>query len=115
MVKRKKVVCAYVRVASSSEDATEGIEAQQQACVEMAEFLGLEVDPGHLYGDVGSGNTLDRPQLAKLLRLIANGEVSAVICYSTSRLSRKRGDVLELRAQFTDHDVEVYFVQDHEE
>lgn len=96
MAKKKKVVCGYLRVSSSRQDAMEGLEAQKRACVEMAEFLGLEVDPGNVYTDVGPGDTLDRPQLAKLLHSIANGEVSEVICYSTSRLCRKRGDLLRV-------------------
>ena len=113
MSSRKEKVAIYARAATSDHEAVRSLEAQEAACDELAVSEGYPGGAECVHRDVGSsGVTLDRPQLAKLRRMAAAGELSTLFVYSVDRLSRGLTDLLVLLREFNEHGVDVHFVQD---
>jgi len=91
------IAAIYNRV-STEKQQEEGLSLQTQrdACVRYAKQNGYDVPEKYILDEVYSGLTLDRPKLEKLLHWIRNGEVQAVVIYSTDRFSRDGYDLLTL-------------------
>ena len=104
---KKKQVAIYTRVNSSDQE----VATQAEACTRLAVSLGFQVDAECVHREIGSGGTLDRAQLANLRRMASAGKLDALIVCSVERLSRKPVDLLALLREFSEHGVEVHFVQ----
>ena len=107
-----KKIAIYVRVASTLQQDGMSFDTQKAECANLAASKGHQVDAASVYQEVGSGMTLDRPQLTKLRALAAAGELENLIVYNASRLSRNARDFLALVREFEGHGVVVHFAQD---
>lgn len=77
------------------------LDSQEEICKKEAERQGFEVS--RVFREEGvSARTLDRPQLADLLRFVKNkiNNIQAVFVYHSSRLSRNALDFLTLKGMF---------------
>ena len=101
----------YVRNNANVQEVETYIDAQQAACIEYALLLGYSVSDATVLCEIGSGATLDRPQLNELRRMVVAGELEAVFVRSADRLSRGVLDLLALVREFNANGVEVHFVE----
>ena len=87
----------YCRV-STQDQEREGtsLKSQLEACKKLAHEKGYETRDEHIIQEIYSGLTLDRPDLTKLRGWLRNGEVNAVVVYSSDRFSRDGYDFLTL-------------------
>lgn len=86
----------YVRV-STDEQAQNGVSIDAQKKILQAFAVVKGFDDFEIYCDEGySGKNLNRPDVRKLLRECAGGEVSAVVVWRLDRLSRSLRDTLEI-------------------
>jgi len=101
----------YCRV-STEDQEREGtsLGSQLRACLKRAEELAFETGEGHIFQEVWSGLTLERPKLTNLRDRARQGEISAVIVYSTDRLSRDPVHLLLLADEFEKKGVALIFV-----
>jgi site-specific DNA recombinase len=80
----------YARVSSSRQKEEQTIVSQTAALQAYAVDAALEVIPEWVFEDDGySGATLVRPALERLRDLVAEVEVSVVLCYAPDRLARR--------------------------
>ena len=111
--KRPLRIAGYVRV-SSQRQATEGdsLVAQQHEIEQEVEFRkrreGWDVGSLEFYVDAGrSAKDQNRPQLQRLKRDIAAGNIDIVICFKLDRITRSLKDFVDLWTLFADRDVDV--------
>jgi len=94
-------VVTYSRVSTQDEEREgSSLDSQQEACVNFAKEQGYDVSEIQMLREVRSGLTLDRPVLNQLRDWVHNGEVEAIIVYSTDRLSRDPLHLLLLAEEF---------------
>lgn len=95
------------RSASESRKASYSIESQKDICNQLAERDGRKIDK--FYIDKGySGTTLQRPNMQKMLRDIAEAnEEIYIYIWAASRLSRKSNQCDSLRYVFDKYNVTV--------
>ncbi len=93
----------YLRVSTKDQaergESAEGfsIPAQREACHLKAESLGAEVLPEDEFIDAGeSARSADRPELQRMLRVIAEESPDFVIVHKVDRLARNRMDDLTI-------------------
>lgn len=110
---KKLRLAAYLRV-SSQRQATEGdsLEAQQHEIIKYIDFKksqqGWEVESLEFYVDAGrSAKDQNRPQLQRLKRDTAAGQIDLVICFKLDRITRSLLDFVELWTLFNEHRVRV--------
>lgn len=91
------IAAIYNRV-STEKQQQEGLslQTQKEACIKYAKQNGYEVSDKYILDEVYSGLTIDRPKLDTLLGWVRNGEVQAIVIYSTDRFSRDGYDLLTL-------------------
>ncbi len=66
-----------------------------------------------VFSDEGqSSETLDRPQLSRLISAVTAGQIRRLIIYSMDRLSRRLADFAKILALFERHAVELVVVND---
>ena len=106
-----RVAVPYCRV-STEDQEREGssLGSQLEACLKMAKEKGCEVPERYVISEVWSGLTLERPGLNQLRNWVRDGEVDAVVVYSTDRLSRDPVHLLLLVEEFDKKGVELVFV-----
>jgi site-specific DNA recombinase len=91
-------VAIYARVATVAQGAPTTLDMQVAACRAFAASRGETV--GFTFREVAEGLTLDRPRLAELRAVIAHGWVSLVLVTGHDRLTRDRGLLLALTAEW---------------
>jgi len=90
----------YIRV-STEDQAREGISLDNQEAKIKAYATLNGLDLTEIIKDAGiSGKTLNRPGIAKVLKMIEAREIEAIIVYKLDRLSRKTLDNLTLIESF---------------
>ncbi|MGI6642165.1 MAG: recombinase family protein [Limnochordia bacterium] len=102
-----QLIGIYVRV-STEDQAVRGysIPGQIRECKALA-----GQKPAIIFADEGlSGDSLDRPALAKLRQAVREGKIKEVICLDPDRLSRKLLNQLLLTDEFDRHGVRLRFV-----
>jgi len=111
--KRPLRIAGYVRV-SSQRQATEGdsLVAQEHEIEQEVESRkrreNWNVGSLEFYIDAGkSAKDQNRPQLQRLKRDIAAGNIDIVICFKLDRITRSLKDFVDLWALFADRDVDV--------
>jgi hypothetical protein len=105
----------YLRV-STKEQAGRGGEAdgysiptQREACLRKAQSHGAVVIEEFI--DAGeSARSADRPELQRMLRVIAAGDADLVIVHKVDRLARNRLDDLAISLALEDAGVQLVFV-----
>jgi len=86
----------YVRV-STDEQAREGVSLDHQESKVEAYAALNDLDLVEVIRDGGqSGKDLDRPGIQRLLEIVENNEIDAVIVYKLDRLSRNTVDTLNM-------------------
>jgi site-specific DNA recombinase len=98
----------YGRVSTEDQSRGFSLETQLEACRKYARQQGYQVVEE--IPESFSGRTLDRPGLQKLLRMVQDGLVDAVIAYSPDRLSRDIVQRISLRAELQASGIKIYFV-----
>ncbi len=102
----------YTRVSSERQKEEHTIESQVAALVEYAEKAGCTVPKEWIFRDEGySGTLLSRPGLDRLRDIAAEGQIEAILIYSTDRLSRKYAYQVLLIDEFERCGVELDFVK----
>ena len=112
MSKKNKEVAAYTRVSSSVQEDGTSLETQEAECTSLVLSLGYLGNAKCVYREVWSGASLDRPQLNKLRRMAAAGELEALFVYTADRLARDPYDLLTVMREFDNCGVAVHFVRD---
>jgi DNA invertase Pin-like site-specific DNA recombinase len=113
-----KKVAIYGRVSSKrqaeEEDSLEAQERLGKRFVEDRKLLhGWQVEHVRCYFDKGkSGKNMKRPELDRLRRDIANGEIDYVVTTNLNRLTRSFRDYVELWGDFKRHGVEVISIRE---
>jgi site-specific DNA recombinase len=110
---KKLRIAGYVRV-SSVRQATEGdsLQAQQSEIEQEVDFRkrreSWDVSSLDFYVDAGrSAKDQNRPELQRLKRDIAAGEIDIVICFKLDRITRSLKDFVDLWELFHERDVDV--------
>lgn len=81
----RAVVYARVSTDAQERDGT-SLDTQERACLAFAKETRLTVL--ELVRDTASGFSLERPGMARVRRLLAEGAVDVVVAYAVDRLSR---------------------------
>jgi site-specific DNA recombinase len=82
------VAAIYVRVSTTEQGEGTSLATQEAACAGVAREKGLVVPPQYVFREVQSGAAPVRPVLEQVRALVRERLVSAVIIYSSDRLSR---------------------------
>src|SRR5438309_6730358 len=107
-----RMAVIYARVSSEQQSEENTIASQTASLIEFAQSHDLEVPKEWVFEDEGySGATLERPGLARVRDLAAEGQIQIVIAYSPDRLSRKYAYQILLIEEFARHGVETRFVK----
>lgn len=96
MIKMNKTVI-YSRVSTDEQDYTrQTAELKTYAAAYSLEVIGI-------FEEKKSGKNLERPELTKMLQLVADQKVNHVLTYELSRLGRSTADVLQITDKLTEH------------
>ena len=83
----------YARISSDRTGAGLGVERQIEQCRELARRLNLEVVEVFTDNDISAYSGKRRPGYEKLLEAIRCGDIDAVLCWHTDRLTRRMKDL----------------------
>jgi site-specific DNA recombinase len=90
----------YLRISHDARERGEGVERQRQDCLRLAERLGYEIRPEHVFSDndvsASTASRKPRPAYEAMMAAARAGEVGAVLAYSNSRLTRRLREYLDL-------------------
>ena len=112
MSAKNKEVAIYPRVSTLVQEDGTSLETQEAECTTLALSLGYLVNAKCVHREVWSGSSVKRPQLEKLRRMAAAGELEALFVYTADRLARDPYDLLTLMREFDKCGVAVHFVRD---
>lgn len=81
----------YCRISRDAEGEALGVARQEEDCRKLADRLGWEVAEVFVDNDTGASrhSRKKRPRYQDLLRAVDEGRLSAILAYSTSRLTRR--------------------------
>ncbi|MDJ0395454.1 recombinase family protein [Rhodococcus sp. G-MC3] len=108
-----KRAAIYTRISRDSEGKELGIKRQLEDSRALAERLGFDVANVYSDNDVGASTRSrpkPRPQYEEMLRAARAGEFDAIIAYTTSRLTRRMAQTVELVALARDHGIQFHYV-----
>lgn len=108
-----KRAAIYTRISRDSEGKELGIKRQLEDSRALAERLGFDVANVYSDNDVGASTRSrpkPRPQYEEMLRAARAGEFDAIIAYTTSRLTRRMKQTVELVALARDHGIQFHYV-----
>ena len=97
-----KHAAIYCRVSSKGQEDNYSLASQLKNCREHAEREGYTVAEEHVYRDVASGFSLDRPRLTMLRQALRHGEFNAVVVNSFDRWASTDRDSYRLYADLED-------------
>src|SRR5689334_7195741 len=98
----------YARVSSDEQTQGYSLDTQIQRMKDYADRNGLVIS--HTFIEDFSGMYLERPELAKLLALVEQHEIDAVVCYAADRFTRIPGHGDILRSKLKKHGVALHYV-----
>lgn len=84
-----QLAALYVRAPDYTERDRTASATQLAACQALATELGYIVRDEAIFQDTGTGASASRPGLLGLLRLVASGQVGAIVVYTLDRLARE--------------------------
>jgi hypothetical protein len=85
----------YARGPQYNERDRTPVEEQLTACLAMAEHLGFLVEEGTILREDAPNSSLARPGITRLIGLVAQGRVGAMITHTLDRLGRPESEGLE--------------------
>ncbi len=91
-----KRAALYCRVSTQSQEDNYSLGSQLEQCRAYAEQQGYSVSPEHIYREVGSSFSLDRPQLTDLRAALRRGEIDVVVVNTFDRWTSDRKDLYRL-------------------
>lgn len=103
------LVYARVSTKQQREDGS-SLESQVERSLELAKARGYEVPAGYIFEEDWPGNELSRPELNQARDLVRRQAVSALVVYSTDRLSRKPVHIALIAEECQKHSVDLIFV-----
>src|SRR5688572_23363549 len=107
-----KIAAIYTRVSSDKQKEEMTIASQVDVLTEFADREGFEVPDEWVFQDNGfSGTNLIRPGLERIRDLAAEGQIQAVLAYSSDRLSRKYAYQVLLIEELARQGVETAFIK----
>lgn len=106
---REKIAASLGRISDESDDQGYSIDSQLRLNREYAAQHGIHI--AYEFEEYFTGAKYDRPQLAKVLRLIRRRAINVLIVYATDRFARKIGVADLLLDELTDNGVELHIVQ----
>lgn len=114
--KKKQKCYIYTRV-STQMQATEGfsLDAQRSRLAQAAEYHGLTIVREFSDEGISGKNTIDRPQVTEMLRLIEHGNpdgVRYVLVFKLSRFARNAADVLYNLQIMQDNGIDLISVEE---
>ncbi|WP_081103555.1 recombinase family protein, partial [Streptococcus oralis] len=107
--KRKKRICAYVRVSTTNGSQLDSLENQKfyfeklYAERDDVEFLGVFCDKGI------SGSKYDRPDFQTMLDACRKGQIDVIHTKSISRFARDLINVLEISRELKTLGIDIFF------
>ena len=106
---KRKLVCAYARVSSTSDAQGESLENQTTHYRNL-----IESNPDHeyvgIFADQGITGTKDeRPEFQRMLEMARSGKLDLILTKSISRFARNTTIVLETVREMKELNVEVFF------
>ena len=109
IVDKRKRVCAYARVSSTSDAQGESLENQTTHYQNL-----IEANPDHeyvgIFADQGSTGTKDeRPEFQRMLEMARTGKLDLILTKSISRFARNTTIVLKAVREMKELGVEVFF------
>lgn len=107
-----KRAAIYTRISRDREGLELGVQRQEEDCRALAAREGYEVVAAYRDNDIGA-STLSkkrRPQYDAMLTAARQGDFTAIIAYSNSRLTRRLRELLDLIDLHNDHGVRVVTV-----
>ena len=103
----------YLRSATAEHGGGASLDFQRKVVLELSESLGVSVAADHVFSEVGSGLSLDRPGLQAVWDLVESKEIRHVLAYDTDRLGRNPLDVLRFVRHCKEHGVLLHFAEDY--
>ena len=110
---KRKRVCAYARVSSTSDAQGESLENQATHYQNL-----IKANPDHeyvgIFADQGSTGTKDeRPEFQRMLEMARSGKLDLILTKSISRFARNTTIVLELVRDLKGFGIEVIFEKEN--
>lgn len=109
-MKKKKKVCAYVRVSSNSKAQEHSYEFQKAywiVCLgskQEYELVGVFADKGII-----CKNSSRRPQFLKMINAAKNGQIYIIYCKSVQRFARNTSELLDYVRRLREYGVAAIF------
>lgn len=100
----------YCRISKDPTGEGIGVTRQQRECLALAERRGLTVDEVLTDNDISAYSGATRPSYSRLLHLVRQGKVTAVLAWHPDRLHRSLRELEEFIAALDTHDVDVHTV-----
>lgn len=106
-----KNAAIYCRV-STEDQEREGTSliSQREACIAKAKELDYEVPGDMVFSEAWTGTDTDRPKLNELRQMIRDGNIEALVCYSTDRLARNPIHIAIIAEECQKQDTALVFV-----
>jgi len=101
----------YCRISHTADEDQTGVERQERICREVADRLGLVVDPGMVFVDNNRSawqRNRQRKGWDQLLKAAREGRVQHVVAYHPDRLMRQPKDLEELLSIADDGDITLH-------
>ncbi|WP_307874212.1 recombinase family protein [Frankia sp. AgB1.8] len=114
-VARRLRTARYRRISDDREGLEAGVTRQTEDMDEVAARRPeLDVHP-HVFSDNDLSATKDyRPEFERILEMVANGELDAVLCWTSNRFLRNRRDRMRVIELFKAHNVRLIPVRGNE-
>jgi site-specific DNA recombinase len=110
---KRKRVCAYARVSSTSEAQGESLENQTTYYKAIIQS-NPEYEYAGVFADYGlTGTKGDRPEFQKMLRMARGNQIDLILTKSISRFARNTMIVLELVRELKSLGVEIIFEREN--
>jgi site-specific DNA recombinase len=109
----RPIACTYARVSNPNDKKEASIESQERASVELLEAQGYRVPPELRFRErfTGMESIYDRPLLARIRDMASAGQIQAIGCYNTDRLSRDPNELTIVVRGFHKDKVKPLFVR----
>ena len=104
-------VALYARISEDAAGEGEGVRRQRQCTREHAESRGWTIVADLDDNDISAKNRTHRPGYQRLLQLVRDDEIDAVVVFQTSRLVRNRLERAEVIDLFGRHRVDIVAIE----
>ena len=106
----KGIAGIYARLSSAQQEDGTSLETQVERCEAKARELGYTVEERFIWRETQTGIIIERAVLDKARRAAADGQIAALMVYSSDRLSRDPFHTVSLVREFKAAGVELHFV-----